>query len=201
MADAAVVERVRAGNRDLYRILVERHQRRLYWLAFRILRNHADAEDTLQDAHLRAVLHAGEFEGRCSFLTWVSRIVVNEATSRLRARQRHRESGECATGMEEMRAVFASLQRSPEQQTSDGQLWDALHTALKALPHEYRSVFVRRELHELTTMETARCLGITEECVRIRLFRARALLGRRLGTRLRPGRLSWSPMMKPPSGG
>ncbi len=201
MPDATVVERVRAGNRDLYRILVERHQRRLYWLAYRILKNHADAEDTLQDAHLRAVLHAGEFEGRSSFLTWVSRIVVNEATSRLRRRQRHREVGECATGMEQMSAIFASLLRNPEQQTSDGQLRDVLDTALNALPDEYRSVFVRRELDELTTMETAQCLGITEECVRIRLFRARALLGRRLGPRLRSRRLSWSPMIKSPCAG
>ena len=202
MPDAAVVERVIAGDRDLYGILVKRHHRRLYWLAFSILGNHADAEDALQDAHLRAVLHAGDFEGRSSFLTWLSRIVVNEATTRIRKRLRVREIAEFALMPEGISEGFASLLRSPEQQTADRQLWHALGTALDAQPDDYRTVFVRRELDEMNTTETALGLGITEECVRIRLFRARAMLGKRLAPRLRPARrLSSLPMMSAKSAG
>ena len=87
LSDEDLVARVRLGETELYGILIHRHNRRLRGVLGRILRNHDDVEDILQQAHLRALQHLGQFEGRSSFLTWLSRVTINEAYMHLRSRR------------------------------------------------------------------------------------------------------------------
>src|SRR6202165_5990421 len=87
-SDAIAVERTLAGDRDAYRVLVERHSRNVFRLAYRMTGNQHDAEEVVQEAFLRAYQKLGQFASRANFGTWVYRIAANYAIDRMRQRQK-----------------------------------------------------------------------------------------------------------------
>src|SRR6202795_5336790 len=87
-SDAIAVERTLAGDRDAYRVLVERHSRNVFRLAYRMTGNQHDAEEVVQEAFLRAYQKLGQFAARSNFGTWVYRIAANYAIDRMRQRQK-----------------------------------------------------------------------------------------------------------------
>ena len=176
LADEEVVVRVRAGDTHLFEVLMRRYNQRLYRAVRAILHNDADAEDAVQQTYLNAYRHLGQFEGRARFSTWLTRIAMYEALSR-RRRARDRPLGSSDAEQIE-RAVSAAP--DPERQTYAGEVGTLLESALAALPHGYRSVFLRREVDGLNTAETARELRVSEGVVKTRLHRARDLLQRKL---------------------
>src|SRR5512140_2002242 len=91
LTDATFVTRARSGDTDAYRVLVERHSRALFRLAFRITGNESDAEDVVQESFLRAYRQLGKFDERASFGTWLYRIATNYALDLVRARNRRSE--------------------------------------------------------------------------------------------------------------
>jgi RNA polymerase sigma-70 factor (ECF subfamily) len=182
-SDEEVVGRVRDGETALYEILVRRYNQRLYRVARAILRDDAEAEDVMQDAYVRAYQHLGQFEGRAPFATWLTRIAVHEALARLRARQRMQPFEEPG---EDEEANMPIVERSldPEQETSKVELARLLEEELLQLPEQYRSVLMLRDVEELSTAETAEALGLTEENVKVRLHRGRAMMRRNLIERM-----------------
>ena len=90
-SDEEIVERVKAGDTALYEIIMRRYNQRLYRVARAILHDDAEAEDVMQDAYVRAYQHLDQFAGRAAFSTWLTRIAVHEALSRLRSRQRNQQ--------------------------------------------------------------------------------------------------------------
>src|SRR5712692_9301079 len=86
-SDAIVVERTLSGDRDAYRLLVERHSANLFRLAYRMTGNRHDAEEVVQEAFLRGYQKLGQFAARSNFGTWVYRIAANYAIDRMRRRQ------------------------------------------------------------------------------------------------------------------
>src|SRR5512132_1906495 len=91
LTDAAFVAKAREGDPDAYRVLVERHSRALFRLAFRMTGNEHDAEDVVQESFLRAYRQLGRFEARADFGTWLYRITANCAVDMMRARQSRRD--------------------------------------------------------------------------------------------------------------
>jgi RNA polymerase sigma-70 factor (ECF subfamily) len=176
LADEDVVARVRAGDTHLFEVLMRRYNQRLYRAVRAILQNDADAEDAVQQAYLNAYRHLGQFEGRARFSTWLTRIAVYEALSR-RRRARDKPFG---SGNDEQIGLAVSTAPDPERQTYAGELSALLESALDALPHGYRSVFMLREIDGLNTADTARQLRVSEGTVKTRLHRARDLLQRKL---------------------
>ena len=174
-----MVTRVLAGDTAAFELLMRRHNQRLYRAARAILRDDAEAEDVMQDAYVRAYQHLDQFAGRAKFSTWLTRIAVHEALARVRRRSRFDaiESMIESTG-ETM--TFASHAPSPEQEAVRAQSSALLEAAILDLPAGYREVLVMRDIEELNTTETAECLGLSEENVKVRLHRARALLRRDL---------------------
>lgn len=189
-SDERVIERVLAGETELYEIIMRRHNQRLYRTARAILANDAEAEDVMQEAYLKAFQNLRQFAGRASFATWLTRIAVNEALAR-RARSGRMQSidaepragDEHGRGAETMSNRLVSKGADPERQLFDREVGRLLETAIDALPDRYRSVFVLRNVEELDTLETAECLGLTEDVVKVRLHRARAMLRRSLFAR------------------
>lgn len=203
LSDEDLVVRVRLGETELYGILIHRHNRRLRGVLGRILRNHDDVEDILQQAHLRALQHLGQFEGRSSFLTWLSRVAINEAYMHLR-RRRAPERPELTVGINDgWEAQLVSEVRDPEQYTLQQELRGVLLRAVASLPEHYRLVFGIRYIGDVSTADTASRLGITEQCVKSRLLRARRILRKRISgglwTEERP-RLGALPAAKIPCG-
>lgn len=172
LSDEVIVGRVCAGEHELFELLMRRHNARVYRAARAILHDAAEAEDVMQDAYVRAYEHLGEFQGRARFSTWLTRIAVHEALARVRRGKRF-DSLESHT---EEPSMSTSSGSSPEQQTSDGEMRTLLEGAVDALPDDFRAVFVLRAVEGMSGAEVAECLGIAEETVKTRLFRARGRL-------------------------
>ena len=187
LTDEELVDRVRAGETSLYGMLVSRYHRRLYCVALRILKNDAEAEDALQDAYILALTRLEQFAGRSSFYTWMARITMNEAFTRIRGRRRAQKLASAVESPGNVHRLYAPVP-TPEQQAFHRELDKAFEISVRALPERYRKVFSMREIEELSTTEAAVTLGITEECVKTRLHRARELLKQRMSKRVRPWR-------------
>jgi RNA polymerase sigma-70 factor (ECF subfamily) len=172
LTDEEIVARVCAGEQALFELLMRRHNERVYRTARAILHNDGEAEDVMQDAYVRAYEHLHEFEGRARFSTWLTRIAVHEALARVRRSKRF-DSLESHT---EQPSMTPSSSSSPEQLTSDVEMRAVLETAVASLPDEFRAVFVLRAVEGMSGAEVAECLGIAEETVKTRLFRARGRL-------------------------
>ncbi|HVG17776.1 MAG TPA: RNA polymerase sigma factor [Blastocatellia bacterium] len=175
ITDEEVVERVRAGEAALFEVLMRRHNQRLYRTARSILRDEGEAEDVIQGAYVRSYMHLDQFDGRAKFSTWLTRIAVHEALARLRKRQRFIDI-DVEQGSTEGSMKLESKAASPEQEVLTRTLKLVLEAAIDKLPQAYRSVFMLREIEGLSTSETAECLDISEESVKVRLHRARVLL-------------------------
>jgi RNA polymerase sigma-70 factor (ECF subfamily) len=178
-SDEEVVRRVRAGEPELFEILMRRHNQRLYRVARSIVRNEAEAEDVMQQAYVNAYTHLDQYADRARFSTWLTRIAVHEALGRLRRRRRVREV-DVSSETEETGVTLTSAEPSPEQQALTGELRRLLEGAVDALPSTSRSAFVLREVEGLSTAEAAECLGVSEDVVKTRLHRARRLLRKEL---------------------
>ncbi len=176
ITDEEVVGQVRTGNAALFEILMRRHNQRVYRAARAILGNDTEAEDVMQEAYVRAFTHLDQFENRAKFSTWLTRIAVHEALARVRKSGRLESLDSEVESETDMRPEPMSNTRSPEEQLFGKQMQVLLEAAIDALPQAYRSVFVIREIEEMSTAETAEALGVTEEVIKTRLHRARAML-------------------------
>jgi RNA polymerase sigma-70 factor, ECF subfamily len=184
LSDEEVVDRVRAGDTPLYEILMRRHNQRLFRIARAILGNSDEAEDVIQHAYVRAYAALHQFAGRSQFSTWLTKIAVHEASSRLMKRKRIQSvppsADEEYDGMEAIKSSGAN----PEEQVLRHETIRLLEEAVDSLPGTYRCVFVLREMENMSTAETANCLELTEEAVKVRLLRARHMLRKELYTRV-----------------
>jgi RNA polymerase sigma-70 factor, ECF subfamily len=163
-----------------FEALMRRHNGRLFRVARSILRNDADAEDALQDAYLEAYRHLDEFRAEAQLSTWLTRIVVNQALMRLRRQKRDgtvvpfRPDGGDETLPEV--EVRDDKTESPSAAVLRTEIRRMLERRIDELPVAYRTVFVMREVEDMSVEETAQALSIPSSTVRTRLFRARALL-------------------------
>jgi RNA polymerase sigma-70 factor (ECF subfamily) len=182
--EAPILERARAGDAGAFTELVEKYERKIYRLAKHITQNDEDAEDVLQETFLKAYSHLGSFEGQSKFYTWIVRIAVNESLMKLRKRKSDRtvsldEPQE--TGSEEtVTREIAVWDEDPEQKYSQDELREILDGAVNSLKPSFRTVFVLRDIEELSTEETAEALGISIPAVKSRLLRARLQLREKL---------------------
>jgi len=175
MTDEDVVERVRGGDTALFEVIMRRYNQRLFRVARSILSDAAEAEDVMQDAYVRSYTHLGQFDGRAKFSTWLTKIAVHEALARLRNRQRFVELDASPESMGKSMNL-ESKSPSPEQEVLNQTMKMVLEAATDRLPQNYRSVFMLRDIEGLSTAETAECLDISEDSVKVRLHRARSLL-------------------------
>jgi RNA polymerase sigma-70 factor (ECF subfamily) len=183
LSDEEVVARVLAGETAMFEIVMRRYNQRLYRVARAILRNDGEAEDVMQDAYVRAYEHLDQFAGRAKFSTWLTRIAVHEALARQRRGNRYQELEPMAEREGDPMDRFASLGPDPEQQASNSEIRSLLEEAVEKLPDAYRTVFMLRDVEDMSTTDAADALEITEENVKVRLHRARALLRKNLYAR------------------
>jgi RNA polymerase sigma-70 factor, ECF subfamily len=173
--DEEIVERVKSGDTALYEVVMRRYNQRLYRVARAILHDDDEAEDVMQAAYVHAYEHLHQFAGRASFATWLTRIAVHEALARLRLRGRNQQLED--TGNEgDFPMKMVETSPDPEQSASQTELSQFLEQALLGLPLQYRAVVMLRDVEDLSTSETASALDLTEENVKIRLHRGRAMM-------------------------
>ncbi|MFJ9567668.1 RNA polymerase sigma factor [Streptomyces fuscichromogenes] len=173
--DALLAVRAAEGDEDAFAVLVQRHAPSLTQLATRLLGTRTEAEDAVQDAFLSAWRRLPEFQGRSSFGTWMYRIVTNRCLNVLRSRRRTaplEAAGDVAA---------AEHSTSPARITEGRDAVRELREALDLLSAEQRACWVLRELDGRSYEFVAEAVGISQEAVRARVFRARRCLTQALG--------------------
>ncbi len=185
--ESELVAKARTGDARAFSELVHKYERKIYRLARHITNSDEDAEDVLQEAFLKAYEHLDRFQGNSKFYTWIVRIAVNEALMKLRKRKSDRTVSldEPPTeGVEDpVVREIAVWEGNPEQRYSQDELRTILDSAIQNLKPAFRTVFLLRDVDELSTEETAEALGLSIPAVKSRLLRARLELRERL-TRL-----------------
>jgi RNA polymerase sigma-70 factor (ECF subfamily) len=181
--ESLLVAKAQAGDSGAFSELVSRYQNKIYRLAKHITQNDEDAEDVLQEAFLKAYEHLDGFQGNSKFYTWIVRIAVNEALMKLRKRKTDRTvplDEPVDTGEEMVNREIAVWEDNPEQRYSQTEIQQILDEAVEGLKPDFRTVFVLRDIEELSTEETAETLGISVPAVKSRLLRARLALREKL---------------------
>jgi RNA polymerase sigma-70 factor (ECF subfamily) len=177
--DAGLARRVGERDEAAIRLLMRRHNQRLFRAARGILRDDAEAQDALQEAYLRAIAAIGTFRSDARLATWLTRIVVNEALGRLRRTRRGAEvirlAGDLPDG-ESHAARSVDAAPTPEASAMQSEARRIIEGKIDELPDAFRTVFILRAVEEMSVEETAAALDIPEATVRSRFFRARALL-------------------------
>jgi RNA polymerase sigma-70 factor (ECF subfamily) len=176
--DAEAIELTLAGDRDAYRVLVERHSASVFRLAWRLTGNRQDAEEVVQEAFLRAYQKLGQFEARANFATWVYRIAANYAIDRLRQKRSEdarREEPRARVGDGGENSVMNLVPDrgpSPERLAQSGQLRKQIALALDALTQAERTAFVMRHWHGCGIAEIALALDSNAGAAKNTVFRA-----------------------------
>src|SRR6476620_9420243 len=181
--EAEVLSLAREGDVKAFSDLVRRYEGKIFRLAQHVTQNREDAEDVLQETFLKAYEHLDQFQGNSKFYTWVVRIAVNQALMKLRRRKTDKSVSldeTIDTGEDTIVREIAAWDEDPEQRFSREELGGILDTAIQSLEPLYRSVFVLRDIEELSTEETAEALGLSVPAVKSRLLRARLQLREKL---------------------
>jgi RNA polymerase sigma-70 factor (ECF subfamily) len=185
LSDNQLVRRVLVGEVALFEILVHRHSQRVYRAARAILRDDEEAADVVQETWVRVYRKLGQFAGRAKFSTWLTRIGVYEARARWRkSRARAVRAPESAAAKEAGNEPDTGL--DPERGVLVREVRALLESAIEDLPDHYRTVFMMRVVEEMSTAETAEVLNLTQDVVKTRLRRARALLREKLHAAVGP---------------
>ena len=178
ISDAVAVERTLAGEREAYRVLVERHSQYVYRLAYRMTGKNEDAEEVVQEAFLRAYQKLEQFAGNANFATWVYRIAANYAIDRLRQRKnedaRREQPQRVAEGEPETDPLSEVKDRapSPERLAGSAQLAARMKEALDTLTPAERTAIVMRHWDGCGIEEIAAVLKSNTSAAKNTVFRA-----------------------------
>jgi len=181
--EADLVAKAKAGDADAFTDLINQYERRVFRMAKQITQNDEDAEDVLQETFLKAYSHLDGFQGNSKFYTWLVRIAVNEALMKLRKRRSDKTvplDEPIDTGEDVVAREVAVWEDNPEQRYSREEMADILNEAVQSLKPAYRTVFVLRDIEEMSIEETAEALGLSISAVKSRLLRARLQLREKL---------------------
>lgn len=181
--ESTLVTQAREGDTRAFAELVKRYEAKIFRLAQHITQNREDAEDVLQETFLKAYEHLDQFQGNSKFYTWIVRIAVNQALMKLRRRKTDKSVSldeSIDTGEDTVTREVAAWDEDPEQRFSREELGEILDSSIQSLAPTYRSVFLLRDVDDLSTEETAEALGISVPAVKSRLLRARLQLREKL---------------------
>ncbi|HEV7503265.1 MAG TPA: RNA polymerase sigma factor [Vicinamibacteria bacterium] len=180
--EAQAVAQARRGDTEAFRILVERHSRDVFRLAFRMTGNEHDAEDVVQETFWKAYRKLAAFEERSQFGSWVHRIAANCAYDLLRARVRQDERVERAEGPDGVRTLtVAAGDPSPERLVAGGEVRGRVRAAMARLSALERSAFTLRHVEGMTIAEISHALDLDASAAKQSVFRAVRKLRQALG--------------------
>jgi RNA polymerase sigma factor (sigma-70 family) len=172
LADNEIIARILQGEKDLYALLMRRYNQRLYRVSMSIINNDTDAEEAMQLAYIKAYENLGKFQFKSSFATWLTRILINECLLRLKKKKQSL----LINTSDEVSQQYSMHTDTPYNKILNVELKKMLEKAIHQLPEKYRTVFIMREVENMSIAETQACLDITEVNVKVRLSRAKALL-------------------------
>jgi RNA polymerase sigma factor (sigma-70 family) len=172
MDDTVLVQRVLSGDDAAFAGLVEAYQAQVFNLAFRMLRQHQEAEDASQEAFLRAFRQLSTYKQDQRFSSWLLSIASHYCVDQLRRRRF------LWLSLEDVPVIGNLVSREPQPESAAlaAEKRDEVTTLLKCLPPQYRLVTILRYNYDLPTAEIAAIVGATEGAVKTQLCRARDML-------------------------
>lgn len=177
VSDTDLVRRVLSGNREAFRHLVLRHEKRLFAIAYHMTGNAADANDLIQEVFLKAYHSLKQFRGEASLGTWLRRVTINHCLNHLESK--HQKAAKRKVALEDAREegdIPAAKENNPEGQAYRREVLDEVARALATLSEEHRAVIVLKDVEGYDYPEMAAILDTAEGTVKSRLSRARAAL-------------------------
>jgi RNA polymerase sigma factor (sigma-70 family) len=177
LSDSDVVRRVISGEKELFEILMRRHNQTLYRVVRGYLRDEDEVRDAMQNAYLKAFDKLSQFHGDAAFSTWLIRIGINEALQRLKVLKRGKVIYMPAddVGSEKLNLI-PDKQINAEKVIIRQEMQQLLEHAIDSLPDKYRVVYMMKEVEGMSMDKIAECLEITESNVKVRLYRGRTIL-------------------------
>lgn len=190
MSDLQLAAEIAARVPAAASLLIQRNNQRLFRVASVIVKSRQDAEDVVQSTYLNAFGAIATFDGRAALSTWLTRIAINEALGRVRTARRRRAllDENSVTTIDAYRDKLMRGSAPPaaaDAEIARKELRNMLETAINDLPDDFRTVFVLREIEELSVEDVAAALDIPAATVKTRTFRARRQLRERLDPDIR----------------
>lgn len=175
LSDLELLHQIIEGNTKLYEVIIRRYNPLLYKIGRTYSFNHQDTEDLMQETYIDVYRGLSKFENRSLFKTWISRIMLNQCYHK-----KHSASTKKEISQEEAFLPKTLTNNNSESQLVNGELSHILESAISEIPENYRLVFALRELNGLNVAETAHSLDISENNVKVRFNRAKALLRKKI---------------------
>lgn len=172
--DSEIITDILSGQTDKYEIIVRRYDAYLYRIGKSYGYEHEDVQDLMQDTYVQAFINLPAFEHRSSFLTWISRIMLNNCFHKKNKSSFKKEKSTAEVGENSLPMFNSNV--SETKKILSVELKNVLETAITKIPANYRDVFVLRELNSMSIKETANALDISESNVKVRLNRAKTML-------------------------
>ena len=176
-----------AGDALAFELIVRRHNRLLFRTARGVVPDDAEAQDVVQETWLRAFRKLDTFRGESALGTWLARMAINIAISMQRRKGRLVQLHDDATIDQAMDLPNQPAGERPDASAERGEMRLLLQSSIEGLPAIYRSVFMLRAVEDMSVEEAAFCLGVSQDVVKTRFLRARALLREELATRIETG--------------
>lgn len=171
--DKELVRLCQKGDMRAFETLVNRYQKKVYWIAYHFVGDAEDATDLAQEAFIRVYRSIDKFDQKYNFYTWLYRIVVNLSIDLLRKRKKHE-----AVSLDEF-PVDPEVDANPTRPLANAELREQIEKVLNALPQKYKTVIVLRDIHELSCEEIAKIIDCTNATTRWRLHKAREMFKER----------------------
>lgn len=183
LSDIEIIEKVLNGEKEIYELIMRRYNQRMFRVARAIVKDDDAAEDAVQDAYIKAYLHLQNFKGNAAFSTWLTKILINDAIAKNNYRNKiiyldpvPSENNEA----EFYTTESSSNMKNPEQHAINNELSAHLEKVIDSLPDKYRVVYIMREIENMSTIDTADILNLSESNVKVRLNRAKEMLREKL---------------------
>ncbi len=175
--DTDVIRRIQDGEKHLFELIMRRYNPKLFHIGRSIIKDDDEVEDILQETYLKAYENLRTFENRSAFSTWLIKILINTALARSAQMKKfeydvisNNQNGYITNKLEQ------PDMETPEKNTINSELRNYLESAVDNLPQIYRTVFMMREIENMSISETSECLQISESNVKVRLNRAKEML-------------------------
>lgn len=184
LTENEVVKRVLNGEKELYEILVRRNNQKLFRVIRSYITDDAEVEDIMQNTYLKAFEKLYQFKQESTFNTWLIRIGINEALARLR--EKGRVANLSTSPLENKSNVIFEIpgddQMDPEKRIIMNEAKQLMERAVDSLKVEYRTVYMMREIEEMSMAEISECLDISVPNAKVRFHRAKQMLKEKLYT-------------------
>ncbi|MET2986151.1 RNA polymerase sigma factor [Aureibaculum conchae] len=175
ISDIDIINRILSGEKPLYQLLLRRNNLKLYRVIRSYLLKHEDIQDAMQNTYLKAYENLGKFKSNSSFSTWLIRIGINESLAKLKAKNKQVSLKDSGTEEIDKQVIklFNHQQNNPENKIIIEEVKELLEKVIDQLEPKYKTVYILREIEDMSISNIADCLKISESNVKVRLHRAK----------------------------